>query len=79
LPASGKAGEEELCGTDKWAHSLPLVESKKAELVWVSVEYSEGEDEETIKVAKLWPRFKPWTVGLYLEDSTLNMLPAEFF
>jgi len=79
LPASGKDGEEELCGTDKWARSVPLVECKRTQLAWVEVEQPEGEGEEERAAASWWPKIKPWKVGMCLENASLGFPVPEVF
>lgn len=78
LPASEKEGEKELCGTDKWTRTLPLVECKQAQLAWVEVEQPEDTEEE-MSVASWWPKIKPWKVGMSLENSTMHFPVSQFF
>jgi hypothetical protein len=67
------AGEtDELCGTDKWARTVPLVECKNARWAWVEAEQPEGGGEEEIEVASWWPKIKPWKVAMCLENSKLE-------
>ncbi|KAI9705816.1 MAG: hypothetical protein M1836_005222 [Candelina mexicana] len=80
LPASSKAGEEILCGTDHWMKLLPYMATNKARLMWVDVngrkrrEGADGESQALLneKGNKGWfPDMKPWQIGLWLEEVTL--------
>ena len=79
LPASEKAGQEEICGTERWARMLPLIECKSARLTWVDVEQPDGESEEEVSVAKWCPKIKPMKVGLSMEGASLDFPVAEWF
>jgi hypothetical protein len=69
LPASDKPGEEEICGTDKWMKTLPIVVCKKAKGCWVSVQQPiEGDD----KSIRWWPKVEPFKMGLWLEGTDLT-------
>ncbi len=80
LPASTKAGEEILCGTDDWMKLLPYMATNKARGMWVDIKESkarkevDGESQALLggKGNKGWfPDVKPWKIGLWLEDATL--------
>jgi hypothetical protein len=79
LPASEHEGEEWLCGTDKWACSLPLLECKQSQLAWVEVEQPEGTGEGEEAVASWWPKIKPWMVGMCLENANMEFPVPEVF
>ncbi|KAI9714577.1 MAG: hypothetical protein M1812_006382 [Candelaria pacifica] len=80
LPASSKAGEEILCGTDEWKKLLPYMATNKARGMWVDVKESKVREQEVGESQALlggkgnegsFPDVKPWKIGLWLEEVTL--------
>ena len=89
LPASEKAGEEELTGSDGWLKALPYLYSPKARLMWIDVQQPAGRRDPSSHedvdgsfhnvedAQKWWPAIKPWNVGLWLEDATIVLESPE--
>lgn len=81
----GKAPE--LCGTEDWKKSRPVLGSRKARLVWIDMKQpsskleapSEGhEEEDTLlqrepKDENWWPGLRRWHIGLWFENATLDL------
>lgn len=79
VPASGKDGEEELCGTDKWVRTAMAFSCKNAKLCSTDVVQPLGEGEEDIALASWWPKVKPLKIGLCLEGASFGLATGEFF
>jgi len=57
-------------GTDEWCESQVAIKTNKARGCWVTVHPAVQEEE----AQKWWPQgraWKPWAVGLWLEDAAL--------
>lgn len=59
-----------LCGTHSWKAFDAVAATSKARLMWVK---SAGDDE--VDRQGHWPDVKPWSIGLWLEDASLD-IPA---
>lgn len=82
LQASEEAGQEELTGSDGWLKTLPYLYSPKARLMRVDLQqpvsagnashqHASKPSQDVEDIQKWWPAIKPWSIGLWLEDSTL--------
>jgi hypothetical protein len=75
-PADAWIEEEEhaeaiiAAGTDDWCESQVAIKTNKARGCWVTV-HSPADEEEAKKWWPQGPTWKPWAVGLWLEDATL--------
>ena len=78
VPASGKPGEEEVCGTEKWVRTAMRVACKKAKLCSVGVQQPALDGPES-DVAKWWPKVNAWKIGLCMEDTAFHLGPGEPF
>jgi hypothetical protein len=61
-------------GTDEWCESQVAIKTNKARGCWVTVHGPKEGSEEENEAQKWWPQgktWKPWAVGLWLEDATL--------
>lgn len=89
LPASDLPGMEILCATDVWKKSTLDVYSSKSRFAWVDLTIPkvlsstksngnrQGEmDEDTSPSKGWWPTYKPWRVGMWLENATLDLTEA---
>ena len=70
LTGSEVAGEEYLCGTERWVKIVPWMWTKRARGMWVGVE-RKGEEEGGKGGEGWWPDVGVWKVGLWLEEATL--------
>jgi hypothetical protein len=61
-------------GTDEWCEFQVMMKTKKARCYWIKLHtHEEGSSKET-EAKKWWPQgsdWKPWAVGLCLEDADL--------
>lgn len=83
----------ELCGTDDWKKSQPLLSSRKTRLVWIDMRQpysksetaSEGDEEEDAllqrkpKDENWWPGMRRWHIGLWFEDAKLDLGEPEIW
>lgn len=81
----------ELCGTDTWKRSNPIMYGRKTRVVWIDMKQppsqlkpaseSTGEDnallERSPKEENWWPGLRRWHLGLWFEDAHLNFGEAE--
>jgi hypothetical protein len=61
-------------GTDEWCEFKVDVRTRKARGCWVSVDSLKQGSEEEEEARKWWPQgdtWKPWSVGLWMEDADL--------
>ncbi|KAI9704647.1 MAG: hypothetical protein M1820_005395 [Bogoriella megaspora] len=76
-PPLPSGDEAMLCGTDLWRTFKVNAHAKKARCTWIAVAESTRKDQEAY-----WPAtkdLKPWSIGLWLEDATLDFpAPEEF-
>ncbi|KAK4541140.1 hypothetical protein LTR36_008214 [Oleoguttula mirabilis] len=64
-------GEDELmCGTQSWKIFDAVAATPKARIIWV-----EASGDDAVDRQGHWPDVKPWSIGLWLEDATLD-IPA---
>ncbi|KAK5135207.1 hypothetical protein LTR08_005456 [Meristemomyces frigidus] len=62
-----------LCGTETWKTFEAVAATRKARLMWVKTAEADNVGREGH-----WPDVKPWPVGLWLEDATLDIpVPEE--
>lgn len=68
------AGDEAMiAGTDTWKVCKLSVWTQRASMMWVDVAAKTDSDD------KAWPDVKPWSMGLCVEDATIDMAePDEF-
>lgn len=64
-----------LCGTDTWKEFQVALQSQRARIMWAQLA-AEGEH---VRSEGYWPKTKPWKLGLWLEDATLEIpVPEEW-
>lgn len=70
LPAGDEAM---LAGTETWKVCKLSVWTQRASMMWVDVATSKNSED------KAWPDVKPWSMGLCVEDATIDMAEPEEF
>jgi hypothetical protein len=61
-------------GTDEWCEFQVMMKTKKARCYWVTLHGHEEGSEKENEAKRWWPQssaWKPWAVGLCLEDADL--------
>lgn len=83
-------GVECLCGTENWKVASPEIWGK-AKGCWTEVDFEpsvassehtpllEGNESvgEVGTVNGMWPKYRPWKVGLYIEEGRMNFRDVE--
>ena len=63
--------KEVLCGTDAWYKVTANIYSPKAKLIWFDLEQQGNELEGKNK--NFWPGIKRWHVGLWLQNTRMDI------
>lgn len=81
-PAGAWVEEEEqaeaifAAGSDEWCEFQIRLKTKKARGCWVTMNSPEKDSDEDEKLKKWWPQghnWKPWVLGLWIEDADLRI------
>lgn len=86
-PPLPKGDTPELCGTDQWKRSNPVLYSRNTKLVWIDMKQppteadAEGDGDEEgdallgrkQKNEHWWPGMKRWHVGLWFDNADLEL------
>lgn len=70
-PPTPAGSENILSGTDVWRAFDVVASTKRARLMWAKV------DDEGVARQGYWPKVTPWSLGVWLEDATLDISEPE--
>ncbi|KAK5128559.1 hypothetical protein LTR85_003230 [Meristemomyces frigidus] len=63
------AGDDRLlCATERWKAFTAVAATRTARLMWV-----EAAGDDKVKREGYWPEVKPWSIGMWLENATLDI------